>query len=106
MCEASTLHPPPLHPKPFPHIHRRQGFPDGEDGQSLMSRSLSALRQAAKLGEADMGFRVWVGPEDYWAYVGILEKKVETTVVYWGYEGIVGKKMETTVVVVLVSNIC
>ncbi|CAE7445931.1 gpmB, partial [Symbiodinium pilosum] len=28
-----------------------KGFPDGEDGQSLMSRSLSALRQAAKLGE-------------------------------------------------------
>ena len=47
-----------------------------------------------------------MGPEDYWGYIGIMEKKMETTIVYCGYKGIVGKKMKTTVVVVLVSNIC
>ena len=45
----------------------------------------------------------------YWGYVGIMEKKMETTtIVYWGYIGIMGyigvihgimeKKVETTVV--------
>ena len=31
-------------------------------------------------------------------YIGIMEKKVETTMVYWGYIGIMEKKMETTIV--------
>ena len=30
--------------------------------------------------------------------MGIMKKKMETTVVYWGYIGIMEKKMETTVV--------
>ena len=36
----------------------------------------------------------------YWGYIGIMEKKMETTVtiVYWGYMGIMEKKMETTIV--------
>ena len=29
-------------------------------------------------------------------YVGIMEKKMETTIVYWGYIGIMEKNMETT----------
>ena len=31
-------------------------------------------------------------------YMGIMEKKMETTIVYWGYIGIMEKKMETTIV--------
>ena len=34
----------------------------------------------------------------YWGYMGIMEKKMETTIVYWGYMGIMEKKMETTIV--------
>ena len=34
----------------------------------------------------------------YWGYIGIMEKKIETTIVYWGYIGIMEKKMETTIV--------
>ena len=34
----------------------------------------------------------------YWGYVGIMEKKMETTIVYWGYIGRMEKKMETTIV--------
>ena len=33
----------------------------------------------------------------YWGYIGIMEKKMETTIVYWGYIGIMEKKMETTI---------
>ena len=29
-------------------------------------------------------------------YIGIMEKKLETTMVYRGYIGIMGKKMDTT----------
>ena len=34
----------------------------------------------------------------YWGYIGIMEKKMETTIVYWGCIGIMEKKMETTIV--------
>ena len=30
--------------------------------------------------------------------IGIMEKKMETTIVYWGYIGILEKKMEATIV--------
>ena len=37
----------------------------------------------------------------YRGYIGIMEKKMETTIVYWGYRGgyigIMEKKMETTI---------
>ena len=33
-----------------------------------------------------------------WGYLGRMEKKMETTMVYWSYTGIVKKKMETTMV--------
>ena len=33
-------------------------------------------------------------------YIGMMEKKMEVTVVYWGYIGIMEKKMETTIIVV------
>ena len=59
-----------------------------------------------------------IGLRLYWGYIGILEKKVETTICrgyigimekkmettrirlrsYWGYIGIMDKKMETTIV--------
>ena len=29
--------------------------------------------------------------------MGMMEKKMETTIVYWGYIGIMGKNMETTI---------
>ena len=32
----------------------------------------------------------------YWGYNGIMEEKMETTIIYWGYNGIMEKKMETT----------
>ena len=31
------------------------------------------------------------------SYIGIMEKKMEATVLYWGSIGIVEKKMETTI---------
>ena len=31
-------------------------------------------------------------------YIGIMEKRMETTVIYWGYIGIMEKKMETTII--------
>ena len=31
----------------------------------------------------------------YWGYIGIMEKKMETTI--WGYIGIMEKKMQTTI---------
>ena len=34
----------------------------------------------------------------YWGYLGIMEKKMETTIVYWGYLGIMEKKMEASTV--------
>ena len=43
----------------------------------------------------------------YWGHTGIMEKKMETTVIgsigvilglYWGYTGMMEKKMETTIV--------
>ena len=34
----------------------------------------------------------------YWGYIGIMEKKMETTIACWGYIGIMEKKMETHVV--------
>ena len=34
----------------------------------------------------------------YWGYKGIMEKKIETTIVYWGYIRIMEKKIETTTV--------
>ena len=34
----------------------------------------------------------------YWGYIGIMENKMETTIVYWGYTGIMENKMETTIV--------
>ena len=33
----------------------------------------------------------------YWDYIGIMEKKMETTTVYWDY-GMMEKKVETTIV--------
>ena len=30
-------------------------------------------------------------------HVGIMEKKMETTILYWGYIGAVEKKMDTTI---------
>ena len=32
-----------------------------------------------------------------WGYIGIMENKMETTIVYWGYNGIMEKKMEATI---------
>ena len=32
------------------------------------------------------------------SHIGIMEKKMETTIVYWNYIGITEKKMETTIV--------
>ena len=32
-----------------------------------------------------------------WGYIGIMENKLETTIVYWGYIGIMENKMETSI---------
>ena len=34
----------------------------------------------------------------YWGYIGIMENKMEATIVYWGYIGIMENKMEATIV--------
>ena len=40
----------------------------------------------------------YIGVEGYYrGRTGIMEKKMETTLVYWGYKGIMDKKMETTI---------
>ena len=36
----------------------------------------------------------------YWDYIGIMENKMDTTIVYWGYIGIMEKKMEATIGVI------
>ena len=36
--------------------------------------------------------------------LGIMEKKMETTIVYWGYMGIMENKMETTIILGLYHN--
>ena len=36
----------------------------------------------------------------YWGYIGIMEKEMESTVVYWGYNRIMEKKMESTIICV------
>ena len=41
---------------------------------------------------------ICIGSRVFRGYVGILEKKRETTIVYWGYVGILEKTMETTIV--------
>ena len=34
----------------------------------------------------------------HWGNIGIVEKKMETTIVYWGYIRIMEKKLEATIV--------
>ena len=34
--------------------------------------------------------------EVLWGYIGIMEEKMETTIIYWGYIGMMENKMETT----------
>ena len=50
--------------------------------------------------ETTKDYRDYIGiTEDiYWGYIGIMENKMETTIVYKGYIGIMEKKMETTIV--------
>ena len=33
----------------------------------------------------------------YWGYNGVMEKKMEATMVYWGFIGIMENKLETTI---------
>ena len=35
-----------------------------------------------------LGFRVWGLGLRVWGYIGIMEKKMETSIVYWGYKGL------------------
>ena len=37
-------------------------------------------------------------PKPEYLRFGIMEKKMETTIIYWGYIGIMEKKMETTII--------
>ena len=57
--------------------------------RELKSPPTSASRPSGKLG-----------------YMGIMENKMETTIVYWGNIGIMEKKMETTIVYCLQGNPC
>ena len=52
----------------------------------------SRAQDPGALGLGGLGFRVHLG------YLGIMEKKMETTIGYWGYSGIMEKKMEATIV--------
>ena len=53
----------------------------------LVHRKLLARTPAIQLGKQDKLL--------YRSYIGIMENKMETTIVYWGYMGIMEKKMET-----------
>ena len=44
-----------------------------------------------------MGLRGFREIRIHWGYMGIMEKKMETTIVYRGYIGIMESKMETTI---------
>ena len=46
------------------------------------------------LGFRGLGFR---GLELCGGYMGIMEKKMETTIAYWGNLGIMDRKMEATI---------
>ena len=35
-------------------------------------------------------------PQIQWGHIGIMENKMEATIVYWGYIGIMENKMEAT----------
>ena len=37
----------------------------------------------------------------YWGFIGIMEKKMQTTIVYWGYIRILEKNMATTIYIYL-----
>ena len=56
-------------------------------------------------GKENGNYRDYIGFRVYWGYIGIMEKKMETTtmglyrdyrVYYWGYIGIMENQMETT----------
>ena len=59
---------------------------------ALLSRNADA-DTVAMVGSWVLGF-CGTGIKDY--SKGIMEKKMETTIVYWGYVGIMENKMETT----------
>ena len=54
------------------------------------------------LPDARRPFSVYGSPaaisQIFWGYIGIMEKKMETTIVYWGYIRIMEHKLETTIV--------
>ena len=73
------------------------GFLDAQPSGSGTERSRSSVEQG----------RLWsvlytcfgeIGVIGMSGAIGIMEKKMETTIVYWGYVGIMEKKMETTIV--------
>ena len=62
------------------------------------SRSQSRVTLIPALDLLSKGHRVYSGL--YRGYIGIIENKMETTIVYRGYSGIMVHKMETTIVCV------
>ena len=62
--------------------------PPGRSFQALGPVGLQSLELSREVPAGDKA--------RYMGYVGILEKKMETTIVYWGYIGIMENKMETT----------
>ena len=52
---------------------------------------LQQTKHAQRVRQELRGY-VWV----IWGYIGIMENKMETTIVHWGYIGIMKKKRETT----------
>ena len=41
-----------------------------------------------------LGFGFW--GLRFWGYIGMIENKMETTIVYWGYVGMMENETETT----------
>ena len=75
-------------------------------GRGLAASSAQRAAEAREQGlSRHWGYRGHIGIMEKkmettivcWGYIGIMEKKMETTIVYWGYIGIMEKKMETTI---------
>ena len=61
-------------------------------------RSASTLKEYCQATGSAGGFGSKLLTTSGHLNIGIMEKKMETTIVYWGYIGIMEKKMETTIV--------
>ena len=67
-------------------------------GYSTSTKVTQSSQSHSKLGYIGIMEKKMETTIVYWDYIGMMDKKMETTIVYWDYIGIMEKKMETTIV--------